>query len=198
MPRSVSSMTTTLIFCGTASSANACAFMPSSAAMSSQFLWSMTSSLFGQEPFDFLAELLGVRVMMPPRRRPGKSRVNVAHHPVAVDQDRSRIAVNAAEHRQRLAGLVGLGEPGDQRRKLDAEIRAVAPHGARSFCEVAVALEHQRNDLEPLLAVFAVEGHQKSRFVVAVRTPGAAERDQHHFAAEAFVAQRHRIAVDVA
>src|SRR5688572_5051714 len=189
MPRSVSSMTTTLSFGGAASPANACALTPSSAAMSSKFLWFMTSSLFGQEPFDFLAELLDVLVMMPTRRRPGKSSVNVAHDAVAVDQDRSRIAIDAAEHRQRFAGLVRLGQPGDQRRKLDAEVRAVATHGTRSFCEFAVAFEHQRDDLEPLFAVFAIERCQKLRLVVAVWTPGTAERDEHDLAAEALVAQ---------
>src|SRR5262245_32571166 len=126
--------------------------------------------------------------MMPAGRGSRKSSVNAAHEALAVDKVRGRIAIAVAEHRRRLASFVGLGQPGDQRGEVDLEVFAIVTHGWRCLCEIAVALEHQRDDFEALVTMLTVESPQKLRFIVAIRTPCAAERDQHDLAAEALVA----------
>src|SRR5882757_7878381 len=110
--------------------------------------------------------------------------VNLAYLTLAVDENRRRKGIDLVQHRQLLGGLVLVRNTGNQSGVLDAVVLPETLRSRGGALEVAEVLEHQRDDLETLRAIVAIERCEERRFIVAIGAPAAGQRDDDDFVLE--------------
>src|SRR5690554_5323426 len=147
-------------------------------------------TLLGEKGVHLRGEFRDVVFVVLACRGTRETDVDVAHVALLVEQDCRRITVDTREHRQLVADVVGFRDARHENREVDLQIAPIAAYRSGRFLEIAMPLEHERDDLEPFVLVLAIEGHEEPRFVVTVRAPRPADRDEHDLVLKALVAER--------